>query len=55
VSIVTVVHGIVCRRFRKRDLDAEVTRFLEVDFPGGRRFHFREPGRCALAVWRPAD
>ena len=23
-------HGIVCRRFRKNDLDAEVTRFLEV-------------------------
>lgn len=24
------------------------------DFPGGRRFHFREPGGCELAVWRPA-
>ena len=23
------------------------------DFPGGRRFHFREPGGCELAVWRP--
>jgi predicted enzyme related to lactoylglutathione lyase len=22
-------------------------------FPGGRRFHFREPGGCELAVWRP--
>jgi predicted enzyme related to lactoylglutathione lyase len=21
------------------------------DFPGGRRFHFREPGGCELAVW----
>jgi len=20
-------------------------------FPGGRRFHFREPGGCELAVW----
>lgn len=25
------------------------------DFPGGRRFHFREPGGCELAVWRPTD
>ncbi len=25
------------------------------DFPGGRRFHFREPGGSELAVWRPAD
>lgn len=24
------------------------------DFPGGRRFHFREPGGAELAVWRPA-
>ncbi|MFI9260570.1 VOC family protein [Streptomyces sioyaensis] len=24
------------------------------DFPGGRRFHFREPGGCELAVWQPA-
>ncbi|MCO6010178.1 VOC family protein [Actinoallomurus purpureus] len=23
------------------------------DFPGGRRFHFREPGGCELAVWCP--
>ncbi|MCO5997492.1 VOC family protein [Actinoallomurus rhizosphaericola] len=22
-------------------------------FPGGRRFHFREPGGCELAVWCP--
>ncbi|WP_181774564.1 VOC family protein [Amycolatopsis pittospori] len=22
-------------------------------FPGGRRFHFREPGGAELAVWRP--
>ncbi|MBA3896784.1 MAG: VOC family protein [Sphingomonadaceae bacterium] len=21
------------------------------DFPGGRRFHFREPGGCELAAW----
>jgi len=25
------------------------------DFPGGTRFHFREPGGSELAVWRPAD
>jgi uncharacterized protein len=23
------------------------------DFPGGRRFHFREPGGCEMAVWVP--
>ncbi|MDI2129091.1 VOC family protein [Yinghuangia seranimata] len=23
------------------------------DFPGGRRFHFREPGGSELAVWQP--
>lgn len=22
------------------------------EFPGGQRFHFREPGGCELAVWR---
>lgn len=25
------------------------------DFPGSQRFHFREPGGCELAVWRPTD
>jgi predicted enzyme related to lactoylglutathione lyase len=25
------------------------------DFPGGRRFHFREPGGNELAVWTQAD
>ncbi|MFG1646129.1 VOC family protein [Amycolatopsis sp. NPDC049252] len=24
-------------------------------FPGGRRFHFREPGGSELAVWRPEE
>ncbi|GAA2812526.1 VOC family protein [Saccharopolyspora taberi] len=24
-------------------------------FPGGRRFHFREPGGCELAVWCSAE
>lgn len=28
----------------------EVTRPI-FSFPGGRRFHFREPGGCELAVW----
>jgi uncharacterized protein len=23
----------------------------QFDFPGGRRFHFREPGGCILAAW----
>lgn len=31
----------------------EVTR-APFDFPGGRRFHFREPGGCELAAWTPA-
>ncbi|WP_433192816.1 VOC family protein [Nocardia sp. CA-107356] len=25
------------------------------DFPGGSRFHFREPGGSELAVWRPSE
>jgi uncharacterized protein len=25
------------------------------DFPGGRRFHFREPGGNELAVWMPVE
>lgn len=25
------------------------------DFPGGRRFHFREPGGAEMAVWSDAD
>lgn len=25
------------------------------DFPGGRRFHFREPGGAELAVWSEGD
>lgn len=28
----------------------EITR-AQFDFPGGRRFHFREPGGAELAVW----
>jgi predicted enzyme related to lactoylglutathione lyase len=25
----------------------------QYDFPGGRRFHFREPGGNTLAIWSP--
>jgi predicted enzyme related to lactoylglutathione lyase len=50
---------------RSDDLDAAEKRVLaaggvitrpQFDFPGGRRFHFREPGGNELAVWvaRPA-
>ena len=28
----------------------EISRAI-FSFPGGRRFHFREPGGCELAVW----
>lgn len=27
----------------------------QFDFPGGRRFHFREPGGNELAVWVPRE
>jgi predicted enzyme related to lactoylglutathione lyase len=27
----------------------------QFDFPGGRRFHFREPGGNELAVWTPRE
>lgn len=45
---------------RTDDLDAAERRVLlsggvittpQFDFPGGRRFHFREPGGNELAVW----
>jgi predicted enzyme related to lactoylglutathione lyase len=45
---------------RTDDLDAAEQRVLraggvitraQFDFPGGRRFHFREPGGNELAVW----
>ncbi|MDO5632883.1 MAG: VOC family protein [Paracoccus sp. (in: a-proteobacteria)] len=32
---------------------AEITREI-FDFPGGRRFQFREPGGTEMAVWTPA-
>ena len=32
------------------DLGGQITRDI-FDFPGGRRFHFREPGGGELAVW----
>lgn len=38
---------------RVRDAGAEITAEI-FDFPGGRRFEFREPGGTAMAVWTPA-
>jgi predicted enzyme related to lactoylglutathione lyase len=44
------------------DLDAAESAMLaaggtvvvpQYDFPGGRRFHFREPGGNVLAIWSP--
>jgi predicted enzyme related to lactoylglutathione lyase len=32
------------------DLSGEITREI-FEFPGGRRFHFREPGGSELAIW----
>jgi predicted enzyme related to lactoylglutathione lyase len=32
------------------DLDGEITRDI-FEFPGGRRFHFREPGGGEFAIW----
>lgn len=31
-----------------------VVTFGPFDFPGGRRFHFREPGGSEMAMWVPA-
>jgi len=35
---------------RIRDAGAEITKEI-FDFPGGRRFQFREPGGTEMAVW----
>ena len=49
---------------RTDDLDAAERRVLaaggvitraQFDFPGGRRFHFREPGGNEMAVWIARD
>ena len=49
---------------RTDDLDAAEARVIsaggvitkaQFDFPGGRRFHFREPGGNELAVWVTRD
>lgn len=49
---------------RTDDIDAAERRVLaaggvltraQFDFPGGRRFHFREPGGNELAVWVPRE
>ena len=49
---------------RTDDLDAAEARVIsaggvitkaQFDFPGGRRFHFREPGGNELAVWVARD
>ncbi|MGN0101203.1 VOC family protein [Dietzia sp. CH92] len=42
----------VARR-RVEEAGGEVT-FGPFDFPGGRRFHFREPGGNEMAMWVPA-
>jgi uncharacterized protein len=33
-----------------KDAGAEITQEI-FEFPGGRRFHFKEPGRNEIAVW----
>lgn len=35
---------------RVREAGGTITR-EQFDFPGGRRFHFREPGGCEMAVY----
>ncbi len=37
-----------------RAAGAEITKDI-FEFPGGRRFQFREPGGTEMAVWTPAD
>jgi len=49
---------------RSQDLEASLAAVVDAGgivtvptfaFPGGRRFQFREPGGCELAVWQRAD
>ncbi|AEQ52881.1 glyoxalase family protein [Pelagibacterium halotolerans B2] len=37
-----------------RKAGGEITR-QQFDFPGGRRFHFREPGGNEMAVWSESE
>ena len=37
-----------------RTAGAEITKEI-FEFPGGRRFEFKEPGGTAMAVWTPTD
>ena len=37
-----------------REAGAEITKEI-FEFPGGKRFQFREPGGTEMAVWTPAE
>jgi predicted enzyme related to lactoylglutathione lyase len=49
--LVVFYHGELEKMQRNAvDLGAEVTKEI-FEFPGGRRFHFREPGGGEFAIW----
>jgi uncharacterized protein len=49
--LVVFYHGELEKTQKKAvDLGGKITKAI-FDFPGGRRFNFREPGGCEFAVW----
>lgn len=63
-TVTTSAHGAPLLIFYSENLEATQTKITEAggkvvreifDFPGGRRFHFVEPGGNELAVWSDVD
>lgn len=49
--LVTIRTGDLLEARRTVEAAGGVITVAPFDFPGGRRFHFREPGGAELAVW----
>lgn len=46
-----VLYAVDLRATRQRVIEAGGTILKSLEFPGGKRFHFREPGGGEFAVW----
>jgi Flp pilus assembly protein TadG len=43
------------KSFHSASRDDEIKAFFDSNFPGGRRFHFKEPSGNEFAVWSDAE